>query len=82
MSKEVKEYLDYLKANEYIWGYEKKDNYIILRYGLSSVKDTETNIEYNSAKDAERDTGVDSGSIGRVCNGKRKSAGGYHWKWI
>ena len=47
MSKEVKEYLNYLKANEYIWDYEKKDNYIILRYGLSSVKDTETNIEYN-----------------------------------
>ena len=38
--------------------------------------------DYNSAKDAERDTGVDSSSIGRVCNGKRKSAGGYHWKWI
>ena len=47
MSKKVKEYLDYLKANEYIWGYEKKDNYIVLRYGLSSVKDTETGIEYN-----------------------------------
>ena len=47
MSKEVKEYLDYLKENEYIWGYKKKDNYIILRYGLSSVRDTETNIEYN-----------------------------------
>lgn len=47
MSKEVKEYLDYLKANEYIWGYEKEDNYIVLRYGLSSVRDTETNIEYN-----------------------------------
>lgn len=47
MSKEVKEYLDYLKANEYIWGYEKKDNYIILRYGLSSVKDTKIDIEYN-----------------------------------
>lgn len=47
MSKEVKEYLNYLKANEYIWGYKKKDNYIILRYGLSSVRDTETNIEYN-----------------------------------
>ena len=47
MSKEVKEYLDYLKANEYIWGYEKKDNYIVLRYGLSSVRDTETNIEHN-----------------------------------
>lgn len=47
MSKEVKEYLDYLKANEYIWGYEKEDDYIVLRYGLSSVRDTETNIEYN-----------------------------------
>lgn len=47
MSKEVKEYLDYLKANEYIWSYEKKDNYIVLRYGLSSVKNTETSIEYN-----------------------------------
>ena len=47
MSKEVKEYLDYLKANEYIWGYEKEDNYIVLRYGLSSVKDTETNVKYN-----------------------------------
>lgn len=47
MSKEVKEYLDYLKANKYIWGYKKEDNYIILRYGLSSVESTETNIEYN-----------------------------------
>lgn len=47
MSKEVKEYLDYLKANEYIWNYEKENNYIVLRYGLSSVGDTETNIEYN-----------------------------------
>ena len=33
MSKEVKEYLDYLKANEYIWGYKKEDNQIVLRYG-------------------------------------------------
>lgn len=47
MSKEVEEYLDYLKANEYIWGYEKKDNYIVLRYGLSSVKDTERVIDIN-----------------------------------
>lgn len=47
MSKEVKEYLDYLKANEYIWNYEKRDNYIVLRYGLSSVKDTETSVKYN-----------------------------------
>lgn len=48
MNKEVKKYLNYLKANEYIWGYEKKNDYIILRYGLStSIKDTKISIEYN-----------------------------------
>ena len=48
MNKEVKKYLNYLKANEYIWGYEKKNDYIILRYGLStSVRDTKISIEYN-----------------------------------
>lgn len=47
MNKEVKKYLNYLKANEYIWDYEKKNDYIILRYGLSTIKDTEISIEYN-----------------------------------
>ena len=47
MSKEVKEYLDYYYAKVKIWGYKKEYNYIVLRYGLSSVKDTETNVKYN-----------------------------------
>lgn len=47
MNKEVKKYLNYLKVNEYIWDYEKKNDYIILRYGLSTIKDTEISIEYN-----------------------------------
>lgn len=33
------------------------------------------------AKEAERKTGINSSSIGRVCNGIRKTAGGFHWKW-
>ena len=37
---------------------------------------------YSSAMEAERITNIDSTSIGRCCNGKRKSAGGYTWKWI
>ena len=76
------------QGNALIWKYVKdytgKEKIIIRpqKRAKSKVLCVETNIEYNSAKDAERDTGVDSGSIGRVCNGKRKSAGGYHWKWI
>lgn len=37
---------------------------------------------YQSAKEAERKTGIDSGSIGRCCNGKRKTAGQCTWQWI
>ena len=37
---------------------------------------------YSSAKEAERMTGIDSSSIGRCCNGIRKSAGGCKWQWL
>lgn len=69
---------------KYIEDYTGKEEVIITKQKRTKTKVLciETNIEYNSAKDAERNTGVDSTSIGRVCNGKRKSAGGYHWKWI
>ena len=42
----------------------------------------ETGIIYFSAQEAKRQTGVDNGSISKVCNGKRNVAGGYHWKYI
>ena len=69
---------------KYLEDYTGKEEVIITKQKRAKTKVLclETNIEYNSAKDAERETGVDSTSIGRVCNGKRKSAGGYHWKWI
>lgn len=37
--------------------------------------------EYPSAKEAERQTGIQNSKICMVCNGKRKSAGGYIWKY-
>lgn len=37
---------------------------------------------YNSVKEASKTTGVDNGDISRVCKGKRKSAGGYDWKYL
>lgn len=50
--------------------------------GKTSVLCITTGRIYSSAKEAERDTRVDSGSIGRCCNGKRKSAGNCTWKWL
>jgi hypothetical protein len=37
--------------------------------------------EYSGIKVASRETGINSGSICRVCNGKSPSAGGYKWKY-
>lgn len=41
----------------------------------------ETGDVFESAYDAQRKTGIFPNSISNVCNGKRKTAGGYHWKF-
>lgn len=38
--------------------------------------------KYTSAAEASRITNIDSTSIRMCCNGKRKSAGGYIWKYV
>lgn len=38
--------------------------------------------EYNSTIQAVEETGIDGGSISKVLSGKRKSAGGYIWKYV
>ena len=45
------------------------------------VKCVETNITYPSAMEAQRQTGIYATSIIRVCKGKGKLAGGYHWEY-
>ena len=35
-----------------------------------------------SQEAASRTTGVDPNNIGKVCQGKRKTAGGYRWKYL
>lgn len=42
----------------------------------------ETNIIYRGQKEASRKTGVDQSSIWKCCNGKAKTAGGYHWEYV
>lgn len=41
----------------------------------------ETGEIFDSAHDAYRKTGISRGSISMACNGKLKTAGGYHWKF-
>ena len=36
---------------------------------------------FESMKEAERQTGIDSSQISRVCKGKNNTAGGYIWKF-
>lgn len=38
--------------------------------------------EYDSTTQAVKETGIDGGSISNVLTGKRKSAGGYVWKYV
>ena len=42
----------------------------------------ETGVVYSSAAEAQRQTGIDSSAIIKVCRGKLKSTGGYHWEYI
>ena len=42
----------------------------------------ETNVVYESIADAGRKTGLYYGSIGKCCNGKLKSTGGLHWRFV
>lgn len=42
----------------------------------------ETNIIYDSIAEATRKTGIHNSAICLVCNGKRNSAGGFHWQFI
>ena len=37
--------------------------------------------EYQSISDASRITGISTGNISACCNGRRKTAGGYIWKF-
>ena len=42
----------------------------------------ETGEIFPSVKEASRQLGISNSSISMCCRGKRKSAGGYHWKYL
>lgn len=42
----------------------------------------ETNQVYKSIHEIERETGICYQNVFKCCIGKRKTAGGYHWKYV
>lgn len=49
---------------------------------MKPVKCIETGIMYESAREAYRQTNIHYSNISKVCLGKQKKAGGYHWEFI
>lgn len=42
----------------------------------------ETGETFDCVSAAAKKYNVEAGNIGRVCNGKRKTCGGYHWEYL
>lgn len=42
----------------------------------------ETGETFESINDVQRKTGICQGNISNACNGKRNTAGGFHWKYV
>lgn len=78
-----------IRAGNYMWTRTKTTKLPpYKRNGRKSFpvfqKDKEGNIvaQYESANEAGRKTGINSGNICRCCNGKCHMAGGYKWEYI
>lgn len=71
-------------AGGYHWCYlEDTDSYILPKHKQKRrVRCIETNKIYSSCAEAARAVGVTKAYIGHVCQGKRKTARGYHWEYI
>lgn len=60
----------------------KKGKLINRKDQSKKVLCVETGEIFESMNDAERKAGISNSHISAVCNGKRKSAGGFHWKFL
>lgn len=54
-----------------------------VRYGKGNpIYCIELSKEFSNMMEAERQTGISNSNISECCRGKRKTAGGYHWKYV
>lgn len=76
-----------------IYGYDDNTIVNILRKNNIELRDNnaskgkkvrciETGVVYASILEAGRKLEINQGHISECCNGKRKSAGGYHWEYL
>ena len=72
--------LEWLTAKENI-NYGTHNKRIAAARG-KKVRCIETGIVYSSISEASRQTGINIGSISQCCNGKQKTAGGFHWEFV
>lgn len=61
---------------------DEKDTYKIQKSSIKKVLCLETEEIFNNCVEAGKAKSVNSCKIGMCCNGKRKTCGGYHWKYI
>lgn len=59
-----------------MFGKNSKNSKIVLQ-----IKDNKIIAEFYGCNEAERETGIKSRSISAVCCGRRKTTGGYFWKY-
>lgn len=52
------------------------------KYSCKPILCVETKIKYDGVYDAYTKTKINFSNISMCCNGKRKTAGGYHWKYL
>ena len=64
-----------------LWKGKTGRNHNCSRAVLQFTKDNKFVAEHGSILEAQRKTGINDGSICCVCNDKRKSAGGFKWKY-
>lgn len=62
---------------------DRRANKQRLTRGVSviSIDNDGNKVKYISAKEASRVTGINQGSISKCCNGERRIAGGFKWKY-
>lgn len=77
-----KETIAFYKSNNEKFGYNMITGGIGGGVGAKPVKCNKTEIIYESAREAERQTGISRTSIGRCCRGKQKTAGGSTWEFV
>ncbi len=66
-----------LKLSKYAGTNIKTNN-----HPVSKVICVELDQKFNSIKEASQALNIDASHISRVCLGHRKTAGGYHWKYV